>query len=336
MRKEVKADFDLQDGDNIQFSYIPNELRWEKIFANTLKSKAVRIEQRTLDRLELETDKVSKLLFQDGTFMEIPPATQVVLAINARNTAKVLHDSDRRSEGIFPNVGLSVADHPWRINLRFDSNRNRQLRRKTFTSHRGIGFKMKSKIKFEVISNGIPIGVFELRPNFSGGTPYKIINRISQGIFGISVLKPKFVDVFAQIAQGTTSNPILDDHVGEVLPINILLEEDLERFEKVELAAIDLLGRIGLQVIGLNQPDSFGQAFHPSGNIELGVNPDEFSFNNLLQSNRFQNLYISGASSLRNGLWLNPTFTILVHSLYSASVALGQEASGDQFMGITS
>ena len=152
MRKEVKADFNLQDGDNIQFSYIPNELRWEKIFASTLKSKAVSIEQRTLDRLELEADKVSKLLFQDGTFMDIQPATQVVLAINARNTAKVLHDSDRRSEGIFPNVGLSVADHPWRINLRFDSNRNRQLRRKTFTSHRGLRFKMKSKINsFSII-----------------------------------------------------------------------------------------------------------------------------------------------------------------------------------------
>ena len=124
--------------------------------------------------------------------------------------------------------------------------------------------------------------------------------------------------------------------MGEVLPIDILHAEDLKRFEKVELAAIELLGRIGLQVIALNQPDSFGQAFHPSGNIALGVNPDEFSFNNLLQSNKFHNLYMSGASSLRNGLWLNPTFTILVHSLYSASVAFSQEESSDQFMGTTS
>jgi hypothetical protein len=322
MNQKISKSIELPKNVLIRFSYIPLRLNWTSIFKKTLCNKNLDFIERRLISLQLTENSVSALFFLDGTILEVTKDTKIVLATSPRNVVDILQSSSKSDKQIFPNLTNRVFDHPWRTFIRFKASKHLILRKNTFKYHFTLGFRMKSKIKFEVFDNSVEIGVFEIRPIFEGSFIYKALVRGSQKLFRRSLLPPKFVDIWAQIAQ---SEPIsisqLKEHITDVGTIQ-LGAEDERRLKLVEDSARNLLTNIGLKEIKTSNDPALHQAFHPSGNILLGYNPSQFSFNPELKSNTFFNLYIAGASGYKNGSWVNPTFTVLVHSMHNARLSL--------------
>jgi hypothetical protein len=181
---------------------------------------------------------------------------------------------------------------------------------------------MKSKVKYVVSDDFGAIGAFELRPVYSGSIVYKIIVRISQKFLRFSILPAKYIEIWAQIAQ---TEPIRLDQEGKLDTGSEKIDlglEDRRRLKSVEDTSRKLMVNMGLKELKSSLDPSLHQAFHPSGNILLGSDPSIYAFDTNLKSNYFCNLYIAGASGFKNGSWVNPTFTILLHSMNNARLSL--------------
>lgn len=312
----------LPNNTHVRFSYIPNQLDWSVIFKKTLRNKKLEYIEKRATSVEHNLSFVTAVRFSDGSKLEFGQDTKVILATGPRNVSTILKESEESKKDFFPNVNSSVFDHPWRTFLRFETSRHKILRKNTFKLHFGFSHKMRSKVKFEVFDQSVAIGAFELRPVYKGSIFYKAVARISLKIFRISVLSPRYVDVWAQIAQ---SEPIRvklkKTESQETNEIDLGLE-DRRRLKLVEDTVRNLLNNMNLNETESKNDPNLHQAFHPSGNISLGTDPLIYSFDTNLKSNSLANLYIAGASGFKNCSWINPTFSVLLHSMNNARLSL--------------
>ena len=312
----AKSELNLPDNVKVRFSNMPIIQDWKQIFKSALKSKSFDYVNLRVESIESTEDYISSILLSNNQEISLDKETQVVLATNSIDTALLLSSVGFSELDNKTQQKVKVYDHPWRTKYRYLSNGNKFARRKIFSYHIGINFRMKTKYKFEVSIDDIAIGVFELRPEFRGSTVSKIVARGSQKILGFSIINPTYVDVFCQIAQ---SHPIEFPNSG-VLE-DSLDDKDYERMHMLEEISKDVLIKSGYALIENHEDSMINQAFHTTGTIDFsseGVLP-YIEFPGV--SRDFENLYISGGAGLGNCSWVNPTFTIMALATLNAKRA---------------
>ena len=322
---QIKSKLSLSKNINIKFSFMPLELSWKKIFKSVVTSKNITFENRRLESLVSSHEIVTALNFADGSTLEVNNQVTIVLAANAINNARILKQSEKNEWTQFPNIGHQIYDHPWRTKLQFQTRKNSFAKLPQFKYVCGLNFRMRLKTKFEVLDGIEAIGVFEIRPIYLGSVFYKSITRLSLLLFRRSVLFPKKIEVWCQIAQVVQNEDefSIEKEVRSSTQ-NVLSNEDFFRLLEVENTARIMLINSGFNEIVNKDSVSVSQAFHPSGTILLGNNPDLHSFNFEGKSNRYGNLYLAGSAGLKNCSWINPTLTILIISLGNARLALSK------------
>jgi hypothetical protein len=322
---QIKSKLNLPKNVNLKFSFMPLELSWKKIFKSVVMSKNITFENRRLESLMSSNEKITALNFADGSNIEVSDQVIIVLAANAINNARILKQSEQ-NEGIrFPNIGRRIYDHPWRTKLQFQTRTNSFAKLPEFRYFYRLHFKMRIKNKFEVLKGSEAIGVFEIRPVNMGSVFYKSITKLSLLIFRRSVFFPKKIEIWCQIAQAIKDeNDFSIEKEVSSSTQNARSNEDSSRLLEVENTARLMLINSGFNEIVNKDSVSVSQAFHPSGTILLGNNPDLHSFNFEGKSNRYGNLYLAGSAGLKNCSWINPTLTILIISLGNARLALSK------------
>jgi hypothetical protein len=322
---QIKSKLFLPKNVNIKFSFMPLELSWKKIFKSVVTSKNITFEDRRLESLVSYSEIITSLNFADGSTLEVNDQVTIVLAANAINNVRILKQSEENGRIRFPNIGQQIYDHPWRTKLQFQTRTNSFAKLPVFRYVYRLNFKMRLKTKFEVLKGCESIGVFEIRPVYLGSIFYKSIIKLSLILFRRSVLFPKKIEVWCQIAQvvqGENGFPIEKKAISSTQ--NLLSNEDLSRLLEVENTAKIMLLNSGFNEIVSEDLISVSQAFHPSGTILLGNDPNLQSFNFEGKSNRYGNLYLAGSAGLKNCSWINPTLTILIVSLGNARLALSK------------
>ena len=326
---------------NKRFTYFPKEKNLEIRYQDVITNPRFSLIEERIRKINSYGSEI-KLQFEERE-RDIPNDCLLVIALGCIETTNLILRSfpEAATEA---QIGIGLRDHPSTYLYTFSTKRfatkvpkfksSESFKTKYEVSQVSTnGFKKKSifevrEINNQVVINGqLSLKKLSLLRNVQNKAKSVFRRALPTWLFNFLFVR-EFV-VWAQVEQISEKSNYLKIQ-GDILTSTWQLRSsDIESFRYVADLSREWLRTFNLQLNPIVKLDSLSnlsvenfQAAHPSGTIKVGNEKEKTIANCFGEMHAFPNIVIASSAIFPSDGWVNPTLTIMAHSISAVRKAL--------------